>query len=166
VHPSNRLPGEVAGALARRSAALGTVQAAQLVAMNPNAVDVRYADDCREPQRKDALRCGRTRPEAQDGGKTPPPARGANLTEMAGGRERGKWRNNRRPIRFRPEEKLAQFRPISPPISRTHFRHFPWRRCAVSVNYIRRAGSSCPGWTGKAQWALIGRILVPVTTWS
>jgi HEPN domain-containing protein len=33
-----------------------SVQAAQLVAMNPYAVDVRYADDWREPQREDALR--------------------------------------------------------------------------------------------------------------
>jgi hypothetical protein len=33
-----------------------SVQAAQLVAMNPYAVDVRYADDWREPQREHALR--------------------------------------------------------------------------------------------------------------
>ncbi len=33
-----------------------SVQAAQLVAMNPYAVDVRYADDWQEPQREEALR--------------------------------------------------------------------------------------------------------------
>jgi hypothetical protein len=33
-----------------------SVQAAQLVAMNPYAVEVRYADDWLEPQRGDALR--------------------------------------------------------------------------------------------------------------
>ena len=29
------------------------------------------------------------------------------------------------------------------------------RRCAVSVNYIRRAGSSCPGWAAK-NWLTVG----------
>ena len=33
-----------------------SVQAAQLVAMNPYAVEVRYADDWLEPQREEALR--------------------------------------------------------------------------------------------------------------